>query len=165
MQSPSPIYLSHWVHGGFLDPILRLLQSAVDVAAANSSNELTPNLLPSVDQLEKDWSAMLPQFEKKEFPFYIQEEIILSSRALQSLAVCQILVKILTRCGSRQSAEAVNKKNKSASSIKVKLFGIEQKIYFVCPCLLFKMFRTILWFTAKPCKPLYAEVLLDYMHI
>ncbi|ETN78601.1 hypothetical protein NECAME_10230 [Necator americanus] len=32
MQSPSPIYLAHWIHGGFLDPIIRLLQSAVDTS-------------------------------------------------------------------------------------------------------------------------------------
>ncbi|CAJ0603974.1 unnamed protein product, partial [Cylicocyclus nassatus] len=115
MQSPSPVYLSHWIHGGFLDPVLRLLQSAVDVAAANNLNELTPeSILPSIEQMEKDWSAMLPQFEKKAYPFYIQEEIILSSRALQSLAVCQLLVKILARCGNRQNSnEAVGKKTKS----------------------------------------------------
>ncbi|VDM73321.1 unnamed protein product [Strongylus vulgaris] len=62
---------------------------------------------------------MLPPFEKKSYPFYIQEEIILSSRALQSLAVCQLLVKVLARAGGiRQNPEGVPKKAKSTSSLK-----------------------------------------------
>lgn len=32
MQSPSAIHLAHWVHGGFVDPIISLLQSVFDVS-------------------------------------------------------------------------------------------------------------------------------------
>lgn len=34
MQSPSAIHLAHWVHGGFVDPIISLLQSVFDLKVA-----------------------------------------------------------------------------------------------------------------------------------
>ncbi|KAK6743921.1 hypothetical protein RB195_010922 [Necator americanus] len=120
MQSPSPIYLAHWVHGGFLDPIIRLLQSAVDVVSSRNAKAIEVSVLPTTEESEKYWSVMMPPFERKTHPFFIQEEIILSSRALQALVTCQLLIKVLEKLFSTRhvAAEGISKKNKSSSSVK-----------------------------------------------
>ncbi|EYC28241.1 hypothetical protein Y032_0008g57 [Ancylostoma ceylanicum] len=119
MQSPSPVCLAHWVHGGFLDPILHLLQSAADIVSSKNTSGLAA-MLPAAEQLEKDWNAMLPPLERKMYPFFIQEEIILSSRALQSLAACQLLIKVLERLGGcrHNATEGASKKGKSSNTSK-----------------------------------------------
>lgn len=119
MQSPSAVYLAHWVHGGFLDPVVDLLQSVLDLSGAKESGEISASsILPAVEHMENQWTVMLPPFEQKSVPFFMQDEIITCSRALQSLAACQLLVKILERCWFSRFPENIPKKGKSASLAK-----------------------------------------------
>ncbi|KAE9418943.1 hypothetical protein Angca_002333 [Angiostrongylus cantonensis] len=122
MQSPSAVYLGHFVHGGFVDPIVDLLQSVLDLGGSKKAGEIRPSttlsVLPTVEHMENQWTAMLPPFEPKITPFFIQDEIITCSRALQSLAACQLLIKILEKCGSCRFPENASKKGKSTVPAK-----------------------------------------------
>ncbi|KAJ1345805.1 hypothetical protein KIN20_000423 [Parelaphostrongylus tenuis] len=123
MQSPSAVYLGHLIHGGFLDPIVELLQSVFDLGESrktdgNLSSIAPLSILPSVKHMENLWTVMLPPFEPKLTPFFIQDEIIICSRALQSLVACQLLIKILERHGSYRFPENAPKKGKSAAVSK-----------------------------------------------
>ncbi|RCN46270.1 hypothetical protein ANCCAN_07731 [Ancylostoma caninum] len=90
-----------------------------DIVSAKNANGLAA-MLPAVEQLEKDWIAMVPPLERKMYPFFIQEEIILSSRALQSLAACQLLIKVLERLGGcrHNTTENAPRKSKSTNTSK-----------------------------------------------
>ncbi|KAK6041633.1 hypothetical protein COOONC_10172 [Cooperia oncophora] len=61
---------------------------------------------------------MLPPLERKATPFFIQDEIVTCSRTLQSLAACQLLVRILERSYSSRQSDGTQKKGKSASQAK-----------------------------------------------
>ncbi|KJH53029.1 hypothetical protein DICVIV_00714 [Dictyocaulus viviparus] len=120
MQAPSAVYLAHWVHGGFLNPIMSLLQSIAELCESKKTGEFpTPSVLPTVEFIENEWTVMLPPFESKSIPFFMHDEIITCSRALQSLAACNLLIKILERYGSGRFSENVQKKGKSTSLTKV----------------------------------------------
>lgn len=119
MQSPSAIHLAHWVHGGFVDPIISLLQSVFDLKVAKKDNSaVSATILPSIDQFKENLSVMLPSFERPATPFFIQREIITCSRVLQSLAACQLLVRILERHAFNRTADGSHKKGKSTGMTK-----------------------------------------------
>ncbi|XGW18083.1 hypothetical protein V3C99_002582 [Haemonchus contortus] len=119
MQSPSAVYLSRWVHGGFIDPIVCLLQSALDIATARKVGEnITVSMLPDAAELKKSLSAILPPFEKKTTPFFVQDDIITCSRILQTLAACQLLVRLLERHDCSRQSDGTQKKGKSANQPK-----------------------------------------------
>lgn len=61
---------------------------------------------------------MLPSFERPATPFFIQREIITCSRVLQSLAACQLLVRILERHAFNRTADGSHKKGKSTGMTK-----------------------------------------------
>ncbi|PIO62952.1 hypothetical protein TELCIR_15468 [Teladorsagia circumcincta] len=61
---------------------------------------------------------MLPSFERKTTPFFVQDEIITCSRALQSLSACQLLVRILQRHDSSRQLDGSQRKSKSTTQAK-----------------------------------------------
>ncbi|WKX98147.1 hypothetical protein Q1695_013661 [Nippostrongylus brasiliensis] len=119
MQSPSSVYLSHWVHGRFLDPIMSLLQSAAELVTMKKMDvDTSCSVLPEIDRFMEELSAMLPPFQMKERPFFIQDDIITCSRVLQSLATCQLLIRTLEKRGGIRHLDGAQRKSKSAGLTK-----------------------------------------------